>query len=157
MNKVSASDRSGAREPSDSEISRFLRSLYELHMSIGQQLSPLLEDRLGIDMRLHFILRIIAGGVVNPGAIAVAIKLPNSLVTKHLDQLSQKNLLHRTIDRDDSRRICVTLTDRGIDVLREADAILTETVGSRLGRLPGERRAQFVATLVELAQAWEGD
>ncbi len=69
------------------EVSTFLRNMHGLNMSIVQQLSPILEDRQGIDLRLYYILHAIDNGAVHPGAIAQAMKLPNSLVTKHLDSL----------------------------------------------------------------------
>jgi DNA-binding MarR family transcriptional regulator len=120
-------------------------------MSIVQQLSPVLEDRLGIDLRLYYILHAIDNGAVHPGAIAQAMKLPNSLVTKHLDQLAQKSLLERSIDAEDSRRIRISLTRKGLDLMNTADVILSEMVERRLTRIPDDQRKVFLATLVALA------
>lgn len=127
--------------------------MHGLNMSIVQQLSPMLEQQQGIDLRLFYILHVIDGGAVNPGAIAQEMKLPNSLVTKHLDQLAQQSMLERKIDPEDSRRIRVTLTQAGRDVMNASDAILAEQVGRRLSRIAPDRRAVFLATLVELATA----
>ena len=41
-------------------------------------------------MRLYFILHGVDQGKIYPGAIAQSMGLPNSLVTKHLDQLAQR-------------------------------------------------------------------
>jgi DNA-binding MarR family transcriptional regulator len=120
-------------------------------MSIVQQLSPVLEDRLGIDLRLYYIIHAIDNGAVHPGAIAQAMKLPNSLVTKHLDQLAQKSLLERSIDSEDSRRIRISLTRKGLDLMNAADVILSEMVERRLTRIPDDQRKVFLATLVSLA------
>ena len=79
------------------------------------------------------------------------MKLPNSLVTKHLDQLAQKGLLDRSIDRKDSRRVRIGLTDQGRAVMGAADALLGELVGERLSRIPEDRRRMFLATLADLA------
>jgi DNA-binding MarR family transcriptional regulator len=120
--------------------------MHGLNMGIVQQLSPVLEDRLGIDLRLYYIIH-----AVHPGAIAQAMKLPNSLVTKHLDQLAQKSLLERSIDAEDSRRIRISLTKKGIELMNAADVILSEMVERRLIRIPDDQRKVFLATLVALA------
>jgi len=134
-----------------SEVSTFLRNLHGLNMSIVQQLSPVLEQRQGIDLRLYYILHAIDNGAVHPGAIAQVMKLPNSLVTKHLDQLAERELLERSIDSQDSRRIRISLTEKGKAMMDSSDDILSEMVGERLSRISDERRASFIATLVELA------
>jgi DNA-binding MarR family transcriptional regulator len=120
-------------------------------MSIVQQLSPILEDRQGIDLRLYYILHAIDNGAVHPGAIAQVMKLPNSLVTKHLDQLAQKSLLERSIDSEDSRRIRISLTKKGIDLMNGSDDILAGLVGRRLARIADDQRANFLTTLMALA------
>jgi len=125
--------------------------MHGLNMSIVQQLSPVLEDRLGIDLRLYYILHAIDNGAVHPGAIAQAMKLPNSLVTKHLDQLAQKSLLERSIDSEDSRRIRISLTRKGLDLMNAADVILAEMVERRLTRIPDDQRKVFLTILVALA------
>jgi DNA-binding MarR family transcriptional regulator len=79
------------------------------------------------------------------------MKLPNSLVTKHLDQLADRELLERSIDSQDSRRIRISLTKKGKAMMDSSDDILSEMVGIRLARIPDDRRAGFLATLVELA------
>ena len=134
------------------EVTTFLRNMYELNISIVQRLSPMLEAQQGIDMRLYFILHIISDQcIVFPSAIAQAIRLPNSLVTKHLDQLAQKGLLERSMDPEDSRRIRVKVTAKGVETMHGADLILAEQVGQRLSRVSDRRRADFLATLVDLA------
>jgi DNA-binding MarR family transcriptional regulator len=79
------------------------------------------------------------------------MKLPNSLVTKHLDQLAQKSLLERSIDSEDSRRIRISLTKKGIDLMNGSDDILAGMVERRLARIPNDQRTVFIATLVALA------
>ena len=139
------------RPDPNSEVSTFLRNLHWLNMSIVQQLSPVLEEKQGIDLRLYYILHAIDNGAVHPGAIAQVMKLPNSLVTKHLDQLAQKSLLERSIDAEDSRRIRISLTKKGIELMNSSDDILRGMVGQRLARIPNDRRAIFLETLVALA------
>ena len=139
------------RPDPNSEVSTFLRNLHGLNMSIVQQLSPMLEEKQGIDLRLYYILHAIDNGAVHPGAIAQVMKLPNSLVTKHLDQLAQKSLLERSIDSEDSRRIRISLTKKGVELMNSSDNALAGMVGQRLARIQDDRRAIFIETLVALA------
>jgi DNA-binding MarR family transcriptional regulator len=139
------------RPDPNSEVSTFLRNLHGLNMSIVQQLSPVLEEKQGIDLRLYYILHAIDNGAVHPGAIAQVMKLPNSLVTKHLDQLAQKSLLERSIDSEDSRRIRISLTKKGVELMNSSDNALGGMVGQRLARIPNDKRAIFLETLVALA------
>jgi DNA-binding MarR family transcriptional regulator len=148
---VNASSKLDARPDLAEETTMFLRNMHGLNMSIVQQLSPVLEQQQGIDLRLYYILHVIEGGAVHPGAIAQEMKLPNSLVTKHLDQLAERALLLRSIDPHDSRRIRVSLTPRGQEIMKVSDDVLAEMVGRRLARIPDDRRASFLATLIELA------
>ena len=148
---MSAPIQKSDRPDPNSEVSTFLRNLHGLNMSIVQQLSPILEEKQGIDLRLYYILHAIDNGAVHPGAIAQVMKLPNSLVTKHLDQLAQKDLLERSIDSEDSRRIRISLTKKGVDLMNGSDAILTAMVERRLNRIPDDKRAIFIETLVALA------
>jgi len=147
---VSPSPQTERPDP-NSEVSTFLRNMHGLNMSIVQQLSPVLEEKQGIDLRLYYILHAIDNGAVHPGAIAQAMKLPNSLVTKHLDQLAQKSLLERSIDSEDSRRIRISLTKKGIELMNSSDRILAGMVERRLVRIPADQRAIFISTLVSLA------
>jgi MarR family transcriptional regulator, organic hydroperoxide resistance regulator len=148
---VSTSNQTNDRPDLAGEVSTFLRHLHGLNMSIVQQLSPVLEQKQGIDLRLYYFLHAIDNGAVHPGAIAQVMKLPNSLVTKHLDQLSQKAFIERHIDAQDSRRIRISLTKAGKDMMDGSDAILSGMVGRRLARIPETQRASFIATLVALA------
>jgi len=139
----------------EAETTTFLRSMHGLNMSIVLELSPVLEHQQGIDLRLYYILHTIDNGAVHPGAIAQEMRLPNSLVTKHLDQLAEKSFLERSIDPQDSRRIRISLTEAGRAIMNSADSILAEMVGRRLAKIPDDRRAGFLATLVELAGGQE--
>ncbi len=148
---MNASTQSTGHQGLAAEVTTFLRNLHGLNMSIVQQLSPILEGKQGIDLRLYYILHAIDNGAVHPGAIAQVMKLPNSLVTKHLDQLAQKEFLERSIDAQDSRRIRISLTKAGKAIMDSSDAILSGLVGHRLARIPDGQRASFLSTLVALA------
>ncbi len=134
------------------ETAAFLRNLHQLNRGIGRSISPVLESEQGIDLRLYFVLKFIERGIIHPGAISQATHLPNSVITRHLDQLVDKGLLERSLDTQDSRRIRLTLTKDGARVGKEADRTLLDVVGARLGNISADRRRIFLSVLSDLAE-----
>ncbi len=136
------------------QAAAFLREMQGLHQSLFRQLVPVLEQH-GIDPRLYFLLKHIEQGAIHPGAIAKAVHLPNSVVTRHLDQLVDRGLLERSLDAEDSRRIKLTLTKDGVRVARDASRTVCNIVAARLDRLPAARRDAFLAAFSDLARDGE--
>ena len=129
----------------------FLRTMQRLHQGLLRQVAPVLEQEHGLDFRLYSILRLIDTGVVHPGAISKMTYLPNSVVTRHIDQLAEKGLLERSLDPDDSRRIKLTLTPDGHRLAREANRTICAIVGRPLEHMAASERDAFLNTLVKLA------
>jgi DNA-binding MarR family transcriptional regulator len=147
MNKAVPSDRGKSVE----QAASFLREMQSLHQMMLRELSPVL-DEFGIDPRLYMMLKQIEGGAVHPGAISKAVHLPNSVVTRHIDQLVERGLLERSLDTEDSRRIKLTLTKEGQRVTREATRTVFDVVGARIERIPASRREVFLTTFADLAR-----
>jgi len=141
--------------PTANEAAAFLQNLHTLKIGIAHQASPILERECDLDLRLCVILHTVAEGKVHPSEIAQTCCLPNSLISKHLDQLEKKGLISRSLDPKDTRRIRLTLTRDGKRVTRELTPIFTSLVGERLSRIPAARRKVFLAVLAELADAYQ--
>jgi len=137
------------------ETTTFLRDMHHFNKGIARRLSPILEREHGIDLRLYFIIKYIENGIIHPSAISQASHLPNSVITRHIDQLVERKYLTRSLDPEDSRRIRLILTDEGARIAHAADASLTRIAGSPLERISEERREVFLSVLSELAGAVE--
>ncbi len=148
MNKPAASSE---RDKLLDQAALYLKTMQQLHQGLARQLAPILEEQYNIDFRLYFILKHIEGGAVHPGAISKAIHLPNSVITRHLDQLVERGLLERSLDAEDSRRIKLTLTKDGQRVVRESNRTICGIVGTRLERLAPARRDAFLSAFSALA------
>lgn len=146
MKKASPPERAKSAE----QAAAFLRDMQSLHQIVLRELEPVLEE-YGIDPRLFSLLKQIERGAIHPGAISKAVHLPNSVVTRHIDQLADRGLLERSLDTEDSRRIKLTLTKEGMRVLRETTRTVCNVVGARLERIPANRREIFLSTTAELA------
>ncbi len=129
----------------------FLRDMQSLHQIVLRELVPVLEQ-YDIDPRMFSLLKQVERGVIHPGAISKAIHLPNSVVTRHIDQLVDRGLLERSLDTEDARRIKLTLTKDGSRVAREATRTVCNVIGARLERIPASRRDVFLATFADLAR-----
>lgn len=147
MNKAVTSDRDKLLD----QAAVYLKTMQQLHQGLARQLVPILEEQYGIDFRLYFILKHIEGGAVHPGAISKALHLPNSVITRHLDQLVERGLLERSLDAEDSRRIKLTLTKEGQRIVRESNRTICGIVGARLERLAPARRDSFLSAFSSLA------
>lgn len=148
MNKPAASSE---RDKLLDQAALYLKTMQQLHQGLARQLAPILEEQYNIDFRLYFILKHIEGGAVHPGAISKAINLPNSVITRHLDQLVERGLLERSLDAEDSRRIKLTLTKDGQRVVRESNRTICGIVGTRLERLAPARRDAFLSAFSALS------
>lgn len=129
----------------------YLRTMQQLHQGFARQLEPVLAEQHGIDFRLYFIIKNIEAGAVHPGALSKILRLPNSVVTRHIDQVVERGLLERSLDPEDSRRIKLTLTKEGQRITREAHRTICGIIGTRLERLAPARRDAFLSALAALA------
>jgi DNA-binding MarR family transcriptional regulator len=129
----------------------YLRAMQQLNEGVVRQLRPILTEKHGMDLRNHFILALVDRGLVHPGMISQSMHLPNSIITRHLDQLVSRGFLVRSLDAKDSRRIRLSLTSAGRRVSKEVAQTFTAIVGSRLKRVSPGRRKDFLSTLSELA------
>ncbi len=142
--------KSGSLEPSE-EATTFLRNMHHFNRGIARRLTPIIENEHGIDLRLYFILKYIEKGAIHPSAISQATHLPNSVVTRHIDQLVERGMLQRSLDPDDSRRIRLIVTDEGKRIAHDADVSLSRIVEVQLERIPADRRQIFLSVLADLA------
>ena len=146
--------KSGSAKPSE-EATTFLRNMHHFNRGIVRRLTPIIESEHGIDLRLYFILKYIEKGAIHPSAISQATHLPNSVITRHIDQLVERGMLQRSLDPDDSRRIRLIVTDEGKRVAQDADASLSRIVDVQLDRIPADRRPTFLSVLSDLASEIE--
>ena len=139
----------------EAQVAGFLRDMHRINRSIVHLINPVLERDLDIDGRLAFILKRIDAGDIHPGALAESTRLPKSLISRHIDQLTRKGLVIRRLEEGDSRRIRLVLTKSGRQVLAKANALTTKLVGGHLNRIPEKEREIVLTALSNLAQYME--
>ena len=137
----------------DELIVRFLAGLWRLNRRVKQDVEPLLAERHDLDLRRYFVLQAIHRGHAYPKALAGALNLPPSLLSRYLEQLTKAGLVAREIDRADSRRIHLTLTPAGAELLGSVNQAIKGRVGERLGQLDAEQLAALLGAIEALAPA----
>lgn len=106
-------------------------------MAVNRIYKPLL-DELGITYPQYLVLNVLwDGDGQTVGSIAERLSLESSTVTPLVKRLEAASLVTRTRQRDDERRVLVSLTKRGHE-LREKSACLGERLLARSGMQPKE-------------------
>ncbi|MEZ5488793.1 MAG: MarR family winged helix-turn-helix transcriptional regulator [Gammaproteobacteria bacterium] len=103
------------------------------------------------------LLNALRQGSMSAGDLANRINLSQGTVTDILIRLEGRGLVSRARDSADKRRVNVTLTDLGEEVLKSSlpdmQALLTE----RLGELPEWEQSQLLSALQRVAHMMEGE
>ncbi|OLV16064.1 Transcriptional regulator, MarR family [Deinococcus marmoris] len=94
-------------------MGRFMGALWRFGRSFRQELDALLVAQGELDSPRFNVLQGIRSGHSYPKALAAALHMPPTLLSRYLDQLCKQNLIERQIDAVDSRRIHLTLTPAG--------------------------------------------
>ncbi|MFC4453816.1 MarR family winged helix-turn-helix transcriptional regulator [Deinococcus sonorensis] len=117
------------------DVSLFLKAMWRLNRAMAQQFEPLLHERHGTEARSYFILHSIQSGVQYPKALAEELKMPSTLISRYLDDLSKRGLIERHIDEHDSRRTLLTLTPLALQLVAEVRQTIHDVTEARLSRL----------------------
>lgn len=112
-------------------------SLYSASMAINRTYKPLL-DKLGITYPQYLVLNVLwEEDGITIGSIAERLSLESSTVTPLVKRLEASLFVTRTRNRDDERRVLVSLTQRGRK-LREKSGCLGEALLANSGMQPKE-------------------
>lgn len=106
-------------------------------------------EALGIEAKEFFVLDGVAD-LTYPAAIADRLSMSRPTITLHVRNLERKRLVTRAMDPTDLRRHRLTLTAKGIDVVRDARRVVSQAYATRLGRLNDAERGRFEGLLAKL-------
>jgi DNA-binding MarR family transcriptional regulator len=76
--------------------------------------------------------------------------IDRSDVTAALAELESRNLIERTVDPENKRRNIVTLTQQGVERLRDLDIVVGTIQDELLAPLTATQRRQFIALISRL-------
>jgi DNA-binding MarR family transcriptional regulator len=78
--------------------------------------------------------------------------IDRSDVTAALTELEARGLVERTVDQANRRRKIVTITERGVERLRELDGVIDGVQEEFLGPLTEPERREFLGLLARLTR-----
>lgn len=125
----------------------------KMHM----ELPPELEIRMGE----FFLMKHISAGRPCPGCDSSMADMHHHLhmtrpaVSQMLNALEKKELIYREIDKNDRRKISVTLTEKGRSTLSQAMSYMDEMMKRTISRFGEDNTRQLIALLTLLADVLE--
>jgi len=91
-------------------------------------------------------------GEVTIGELANQMSLSQATVTTILDRLEKRYLVYRERSREDKRKVHAHLTEKGIDVLKEAPIPLQEQFTRQFNDLQEWEQTMIISSLQRVAQ-----
>jgi DNA-binding MarR family transcriptional regulator len=127
----------------------FLRTADRLTGSVESAIKP-----MGLSPTQYNVLRILRG--VNPQGIGcqeIARRMitRDADITRLLDRLQERGLVHRQRQTDDRRVVHITITPAGLAMLAELDPIIVD-LNQKLLRHLGTQRLKMLLELIEEAR-----
>jgi DNA-binding MarR family transcriptional regulator len=90
------------------------------------------------------------------GELARDLGISESALTAVLNRLEHADLIVRERDRHDRRVVRVVATDRGREILAEAETIRMEHIKRRFGALSTTELEQLAGILERMIRSWDG-
>jgi DNA-binding MarR family transcriptional regulator len=122
-----------------------MRTADLLRRLLEQALEP-----LGVTAQQYNVLRILRGARPEPlPTLEIAERMIERTpgITGLLDRLEAKKLVRRDRCESDRRQVLCTITAAGLDLLRDADAVVSDIESRSLGRLSDVKTRQLIRLL----------
>jgi len=122
-----------------------MRTADLLHRLLEQALEP-----SGITAQQYNVLRILRGARPEPlPTLEIAERMIERTpgITRLLDRLEAKKLVHRDRCESDRRQVLCTITGAGLELLRDLDVVVTEVESRSVGRLSDAETRQLIRLL----------
>ena len=102
------------------------------------------------------LLNSLTGGPMTAGELANRINLSQGTVTDILNRLETRGLVYRQRDNADKRRVIVSLTHLGDEIVTNSLPLMQALIAERLKELPEWEQSQLLAALQRIAHMMEG-
>lgn len=112
----------------------------------------------GLTSSQLILLKVVKGrGAATVGELAGVISLSQATVTTILDRLEQGGLVLRARSERDRRKVVVTLTEEGLEVIERAPEPLQETFIRQFSALKDWERSMIIASLQRVATMMDAE
>jgi DNA-binding MarR family transcriptional regulator len=115
-------------------------------------------DRYGVTGPQLLALQVAARlGETPASSLSRHIHVSHSTMTGILDRLEKRGLVSRIRDKDDRRRVSISVSDRGRKVLDEAPSPLQDRFRSEIAKLEEWEQTQILSTLQRIAAMMQAE
>ena len=114
---------------------RLTAHLHELVLAMDRVADHLLSTRFGIDHNLFVFLNPLLDGALDVTRMAERLNLTKAAVSKRVPRLEGEGWLETSTDPGHGRRVLVSLTPKGRDLIVEANALLAERFAAIMNNL----------------------
>ena len=139
-----------ADTPSEAAVSQLMSAWWGLTQAMKQHVAPMLEREHGLEFKDFLTLDAIEAGCNYPGLVCQRLAMTPSTVSRLIDELVKGNLIVRRLDERDSRRVQLTLTPAGQNVLVATRTTMHQLLHQGLNTLPDAQMRLFAQTLQQL-------
>ena len=130
-----------------------MHGFWGLRQMFVERVSPVLREKVGLELPEVFLLEHIGHSDLSPSEIAAQMRLPAHAISRHLDALEKRRLLTRGLDPGDARRRVLTLTPAGETLLKEAAQVLEQQVTHLLNVLEPAVLETLLGAMEHLTQS----
>jgi DNA-binding MarR family transcriptional regulator len=127
-----------------------MESFWGFGQIMRQHVIPSVIGEYGLDFKDFVTLISVSEGVHFPKFICQRLSMSASDVSRILENLSKNGFVTRELDAEDSRRIKVTLTERGETVLNTARGRIEQLFSDVEQILPADELERFSNSLVQI-------
>jgi DNA-binding MarR family transcriptional regulator len=136
---------------SNTPATNVLDAWWNFAQVMKRNVAPILEREHQMDFGDFMVLNTIDRGANYPGLLGERCSISPSGISRMLENLTKRDLVLRSLDTEDSRRVKLEITPKGFEVLHATRSTMIRLVERGLVTLPQEQVKAFVDTLVHLA------
>jgi DNA-binding MarR family transcriptional regulator len=136
---------------SETPATNLLNAWWTFAQVMKRNVAPMLEREHQMDFGDFMVLQTIDRGANYPGLLCERASISPSGVSRMLENLTKRDLVRRSLDTEDSRRVRLEITPKGFEVLNATRGTMLRLVERSLVTLPKEQVQGFVDTLTHLA------
>lgn len=132
-----------------------IRSLRRIIRAVGLYSRELLRRRNLTTSQLAALRQLARHGRLSAGDVARGISVSQATITGVLDRLERRELVTRSRDPEDRRRVVIDLTEAGREVVATSPPPLHERFVMRLAELPEAERHEIDRVLRRIVEMME--
>lgn len=131
-------------------IDRYIAAYFDVTKHLFADIREAIQEELTPE-QFQILLFISESRRCNSTELADAFLVGKSSITAIITRLADRGLIDRTRDESDRRQVYLSLTSRGVSVLKEAEQKVQDMVSSYLVHFEEQEVEAFISTFEKLA------